>query len=318
MLQTRLCELLGIRYPIIQGGMAWLGTAELVAAVSEAGGLGVIGCGNCSGDWLRQQIKATRERTDKPFGVNIMLLSPYVKECLEVVVAEKIKVVTTGAGNPAVYIRELKEAGIKVLPVISSVALARRLERAGADGVIAEGMESGGHIGETTTMALVPQVVDAVNIPVVAAGGIADGRGLAAALALGAQGVQMGTRFICSQECIAHPRFKEKIVAAGDRATIVTGNTIGHPVRCLENKFARQFLEMEKTGVSPEELDRLGAGKLYLGVIEGDTEGGSLMAGQIAGLIRDVKPVAEIIQEIMTQAEEVIARMGALCRAVYA
>jgi len=312
LLRTSLCELLGIEYPIIQGGMAWLGTCELVSAVSNAGGLGVIGSGNLPGSWLREQIRATKERTDKPFGVNIMLLSPYIEECLEVVLEERVEVVTTGAGNPGVYVPRLKGAGIKVMPVVSSVALAKRLERLGVDAVIAEGMESGGHVGEITTMALVPQVVDAVSIPVVAAGGIGDGRGLAAALALGAQGVQMGTKFICSEECIAHPRFKQKILQARDRSTVVTGYSIGHPVRCLENRFTREFLALERSGASAEELNHFGTGRMYLGVIEGDVDGGSLMAGQVAGLVKEIKSVKAIIEEIIAEAEEVIARMRAL------
>jgi len=304
-----ICELLGIKYPIIQGGMAWLGTFELVSAVSNAGGLGVIGSGDAPPDWLRKQIRATRERTDRPFGVNIMLMSPFVKENLHIVIEEGVKVVTFGGGNPGPYIPALKEANIKLLPVVSSVALARRLERLGADAIIAEGMESGGHIGETTTMALVPQVVQSVKLPVIAAGGIADGRGLVAALALGAQGIQMGTRFICSQECIAHPRFKEQILQAHDRSTVVTGESTGHPVRCLENRLTREFRAREKAGASKEELEELGRGRLKLGVIDGNIEEGSLMAGQIAGLIRDIRPVKEIIESIIAEAEEIIENL---------
>lgn len=290
--------------------MAWLATYELASAVSNAGGLGIIGSGNLPPEWLREQIRATKERTDKPFGVNIMLLSPYKEEYIKVVIEEGVKIITTGAGNPGIHIPKLKEAGIKVMPVVASVALAKRLERAGADAIIAEGMESGGHIGELTTMALIPQVVDEVSIPVIAAGGIADGRGLAAALALGAQGVQMGTRFVCSEECIAHPKFKQKIIEARDRSTVVTGLSTGHPVRCLENKFAREFLALEKEGATPEELNQFGMGRLYLGVIEGDIENGSLMAGQIAGLIKDIKPVKVIIEEIVAQAEEILSRLN--------
>ncbi len=301
-----ICELLDIKYPIIQGGMAWLGTFELVSAVSNAGGLGVIGSGDAPPEWLREQIRATRERTDHPFGVNIMLMSPFVKENLQVVIEEGVKIVTFGGGNPGPYIPTLKEARTKTLPVVSSVALARRLERVGADAIIAEGMESGGHIGETTTMALVPQVVQSVKLPVIAAGGIADGHGLVAALALGAQGVQMGTRFICSEECIAHPKFKEQIIQATDRSTVVTGESTGHPVRCLENRLTREFRAREKAGVSVEELEAFGRGRLKLGIIDGNVEEGSLMAGQIAGLIKDIKPVKEIIESIMTEAEEII------------
>jgi len=304
------CDLLDIDYPIIQGGMAWLGTAELVSAVSNAGGLGVIGSGDAPTEWLREQIRQTRERTDKPFAVNIMMISPFLTDNLKLVLAEKVGILTFGGGNPGSYLAGLKEAGIKVMPVVSSVALARRLERLGADAVIAEGMESGGHVGETTTMALVPQVASSLKVPVIAAGGIADGRGLVAALALGAQGVQMGTRFICSEECVAHPRFKEQIIQAHDRATIVTGVSTGHPVRCLENKLTCQFTVLEKAGASKAELEELGKGKLSLGVMQGNIEEGSLMAGQIAGLIKDVKPVNAIIQDMMTEAQQVIDALG--------
>jgi len=307
LLKTSLCDLLGIEHPIIQGGMAHLATAELVAAVSNAGALGMIGSGASASEWLREQITLTRERTDKPFGVNLMLLSPWFEDNFKVTREEKVGIVTFGAGNPGPYIPALKAAGVKVLPVVASVALARRLERSGADAIIAEGMESGGHIGEATTMALLPQIADALKIPVVSAGGIADGRGLAAALTLGAQGVQMGTRFICSTECIAHPRFKERILEAGDRATVVTGVTTGHPVRCLKNKLTYQFLNLENEGMTIEEIQEFGVGKLYAGVIEGDVEEGSLMAGQIAGLIKDIKPVKAIIEDIISQAEKIIA-----------
>ena len=309
-MRTAICDLFGIEHPVIQGGMAWLGTAELVSAVSNGGGLGIIGAGNAPSSWVREQIRAARERTDKPFGVNIMLMSPFVEEVIEVILEEGVPIVTTGGGNPGVYISRLKQAGIKVMPVVSSVALAKRLERSGADAIVAEGLESGGHIGETTTMALVPQVVDSVAVPVVAAGGIGDGRGLAAALSLGAQGVQLGTRFVCAEECIAHAKFKERLLQARDRATVVTGYSMGHPVRCLENKMTRQFSAMEKAGASVEELERFGEGKLQLGVLEGDMEGGSLMAGQIAGLIREVKPAAAIIREIVAEAEAIIARLS--------
>jgi len=301
-----LCRLLDIKYPIIQGGMAWLGTTELVSAVSNAGGLGVIGSGDAPPDWVRNQIRATRERTDKPFGVNIMLMSPFVRDNLQVILDEGVKIVTFGGGNPGTYIPALKEAGVKVMPVVSSVALARRLERLGIDAVIAEGMESGGHVGDTATMALVPQVVQNVKVPIIAAGGIADGHGLVAALALGAQGVQMGTRFICSEECIAHPRFKEHILQAQDRATVVTGESTGHPVRCLENRLTREFKAREKAGASKEELEEFGRGRLSLGIIQGNIEEGSLMAGQIAGLIKEIKPVKAIIEDIMAEAEKVI------------
>jgi enoyl-[acyl-carrier protein] reductase II len=306
----KLCELLNIEYPILQGGMAWLGTAELVSAVSNAGGLGIIGCGDAPPDWIRKQVRLTKEKTSKPFGVNIMLMSQYLNDNLKIVLEEKVKIVTFGGGNPGTHIPALKEAGIVVIPVVSSVALAKRLERLGIDAIIAEGMESGGHVGETTTMALVSQIVNNVKIPVIAAGGIADGRGLAAALALGAQGVQMGTRFICSDECIAHPQFKQQIIKAMDRSTVVTGESTGHPVRCLENKLTRRFRELEKSGASKSELEEFGRGRLYLGVIQGNIEEGSLMAGQIAGLITEIKPVKQIIQDIMTEAERTIDMLG--------
>jgi enoyl-[acyl-carrier protein] reductase II len=306
----KLCNLLDIKYPIIQGGMAWLGTTELVSAVSNAGGLGVIGSGDAPPDWLRDQIRVTKERTDKTFGVNIMLMSPFVKDSLQLILNEGVKIVTFGGGNPGIYIPALKEAGIKVMPVVSSVALARRLERFGIDAVIAEGMESGGHVGDTATMALIPQVVQNVKVPVIVAGGIADGHGLAAALALGAQGVQMGTRFVCSEECVAHPRFKERILQAQDRATVVTGESTGHPVRCLENRLTREFRAREKAGASSKELEEFGRGKLSLGIIQGNIEEGSLMAGQIAGLIKDIKPVKAIIEDIMAEAEKVIKSLS--------
>lgn len=304
------CDLLQIDHPIIQGGMAWVGTAELVSAVSNAGGLGVIGSGDAPTEWLKSQIKQTRELTTKPFAVNIMMMSPFLTDNLKLILDDKVGIVTFGGGNPGSYLSGLKEAGVKVMPVVSSVALARRLERLGADAIIAEGMESGGHVGETTTVALLPQVVDSVKVPVIAAGGIADGRGLVAALAIGAQGVQMGTRFICSEECIAHPRFKERIIEAQDRATTITGNSTGHPVRCLENKLTHQFRVLEKAGASKEELEELGRGKLSLGVIQGNIEEGSLMAGQIAGLIKEVKPVKAIIEDIMAEAELAITALG--------
>ncbi|MFC2049838.1 enoyl-[acyl-carrier-protein] reductase FabK [Chloroflexota bacterium] len=305
-----LCNLLDIKYPIIQGGMAWLGTTELVSAVSNAGGLGIIGSGDAPTDWLRDQIRATKDSTDKPFGVNILMMSPFVKDNLQLIVDEEVKIVTFGGGNPGTYLPALKEAGVKAIPVVSSVALARRLERLGADAAIAEGMESGGHVGDTATMALVPQVVQNINLPVIAAGGIADGHGLVAALALGAQGVQMGTRFVCSEECIAHPSFKERILQAQDRATVVTGETTGHPVRCLENRLTREFKAMEKAGASTEELEAFGRGRLSSGIVQGNLDEGSLMAGQIAGLIKDIKPVKAIIEDIMAEAEKVIETLG--------
>ncbi|MGQ9497317.1 MAG: enoyl-[acyl-carrier-protein] reductase FabK [Desulfotomaculales bacterium] len=315
MLQTRLCEVLGIEYPVIQGGMAWVSTAELAAAVSEGGGLGIIGAGNAPPDWVREEIRKARSLTRKPFGVNVMLLSPFADEVMRVLIEERVPVVATGAGNPGKYVGVLHEAGAKVIPVVASVTLARRLERVGVDAVVAEGMESGGHIGEVTTMVLVPQVVDAVSIPVIAAGGIADGRGVAAALALGAEGVQLGTRFICAAECTVHPRVKEFILRAKDRDTVVTGRPTGHPVRCLRNKLTRKFEELEARCAPVEELEALGVGKLRAAMVEGDVEYGSVMAGQCAAMIREIKPAGEIIRELVSQAEEVLGRLGRLVEA---
>lgn len=310
MIRTALCDLLGIEYPIIQGGMAWVATAELVAAVSEAGGLGVIGSGAAPPDWLREQLHKTRQLTNKPFGVNVMLLSPYLAEIMAILLAEPVAVVTTGAGNPGKYVSALREAGTKVIPVVSSVALAKRLVRSGVDAFIAEGMESGGHIGELTTMALVPQVVDAVDIPVIAAGGIYDGRGLIAALALGAVGVQMGTRFMCAQECTIPMRVKEFVIKAKDRDTTISGTSTGHPVRCLRNKLTRKFDEMEKSGTPPEEIDELGVGSLRLAMVEGDIENGTVMAGQVCGMVKKVQPAREIIMDIMNSAESTLSRLN--------
>jgi len=308
-LKTAICALFGIEHPIIQGGMAHLSTAGLVSAVSNAGGLGIIGSGYYEPDWVRQQIHLTRQQTSQPFGVNIQLTSTFTEQIIEVVLEEKISVVATGAGNPERYIPAFKQAGIKVMPVVASVALAKRLERAGADAIVAEGTESGGHVGETTTMALVPQVVDSIQIPVVAAGGIGDGRGLVAALALGAQGIQMGTRFVCSTECVAHPKYKQKILKAHDRSTVVTRQILGLPQRSLQNKLTDQFQALEKAGVSKEELALFDRGRMYLGLIEGDIEEGSLLAGQIAGLIKEIKPVKVIIEEIMAEAETIITSL---------
>ncbi len=308
-LKTAICDLFGIEHPIIQGGMAHLGTVELVSAVSNAGGLGVIGAGYYQPDWVRQQIRLTKEQTSKPFGINIPLTSPFAKEVIEIVLEEKVAIVATGVGNPEPYIPRFKQAGMKVIPVVASVTLAKRMEEAGVDAIVAEGMESGGHIGETTTMALVPQVVDSVQIPVVAAGGIGDGRGLAAALSLGAEGVQIGTRFVCSDECVAHPRYKQKILEAHDRSTVVTGQTTGLPLRSLQNSLTEQYLELEKAGVTREELDLFGQGRMHLGLIEGDIDDGSLLSGQIAGLIKEIKPVRMIIEEIIAEAETIIASL---------
>ncbi len=310
MIRTEICELLGIRYPIFQGGMAWAGTGKLAGAVSEAGGLGIIGAGNMPPEALKEEIKKVRAITDKPFGVNIMLLSPFAKQIKDVVIEEKVPVVTTGAGNPGPFMREFKKHGIKVIPVVASVALAKRLEKDGADALVAEGLESGGHIGTITTMALIPQIVDAVSIPVVAAGGIADGRGMVAALSLGAKGIQMGTRFVASEEAEVHPKYKEAILKAGDRSTVETGRSTGHPVRVIKNKLAREYIKLEAQGASPEELEKLGIGALRRAVVEGDVETGSVMAGQISGLIKDIKPVKEILEDIMREADEILRELA--------
>ncbi len=309
-MDNKLCKLLNIHYPIIQGGMAWVATAKLAAAVSEAGGLGIIGAGNAPGDVVRSQIKKAKELTDKPFGVNVMLLSPFADEIMDVVIEEKVSVVTTGAGNPGKYIPSLHEAGIKAIPVVPSVALAKRMERDQADAVIAEGTEAGGHIGELTTMALVPQVVDAVSIPVIAAGGIGDGRGVVAVFALGAVGVQMGTRFICAEECTVHEKYKQYVLNAKDRDAVATGRSTGHPVRVLKNKLTKQYERLEKQGASVEELEKLGTGKLKSAVIDGNIQNGSVMAGQIAGLVSKIQPAKEIIEEIISEAQQDIERLN--------
>ncbi|QSZ26647.1 enoyl-[acyl-carrier-protein] reductase FabK [Aceticella autotrophica] len=309
MFKTKLLDILEIKYPLFQGGMAWVATAELAAAVSNAGGLGIIGAGNSPGEFVKEQIRKAKELTDKIFGVNVMMMSPYVDEVIEIILEEKVGVITTGAGNPGKYIKSLKERGIKVIPVIPSVALAKRMESIGVDALIAEGTESGGHIGELTTMALVPQVVDAVNIPVIAAGGIGDGRGVAAAFCLGASGVQLGTRFICSEECTANQRYKEYIINAKDRDAVVSGRTTGHPIRSLKNYLTMKFEKAEKSGASKEELEKLGAGKLRDAVVMGDVENGSVMAGQISGLIKDIKPVKTIITDLFDEAEETIKKL---------
>lgn len=311
LLRTAVCGLLDIKYPIIQGGMAHVGTAELVSAVCNAGGLGIIGTGHYPPDWVRQQIIQTKKMTVRPFGVNVALTSPHIRQIFDIIIEARVAVVATGAGNPGEFIPQCKQAGIKFMPVVASVTAAERMEKAGADVIVAEGMESGGRIGETTTLALVPQVVDAVKVPVIAAGGIADGRGLAAALALGAQGIQMGTRFVCSTECIAHTGYKQKIVAAGDAATMVTHRTTGYPLRTLRNTLSQQFEELEKAGVPKEDLELFDRDRMYLGLIEGDLEGGALLSGQIAGLIKDIKPARDIIEETIAQAEAVIARLQA-------
>ena len=299
-MSNQICELLNIKYPIIQGGMAWVATAELAAAVSNAGGLGLIGAGHMPPDALRKEIRRAKELTTKVFGVNVMLMSPFVKEVMQVVVEEKVQVVTTGAGNPGEYIPALKGIGARIIPVVASVALAKRLERIGVDALVAEGHESGGHVGEVSTMALVPQVVDAVSIPVIAAGGIADSRGVVAALALGAQGVQIGTRFVATTECLVHERYKQALVKAKERSTIVTGVSTGHPVRVLQNKLTKEYVERERAGATTEELDQMGAGKLRLAAQEGDVDYGSVMVGQIAGMIREIQSVEAVMQDLVS------------------
>jgi enoyl-[acyl-carrier protein] reductase II len=305
-----LCDLLGIEYPIIQGGMAWVSTAELAAAVSEAGGLGVIGSGAAPPEWLREQLHKAKKLTKKPFGVNVMLLSPYLEEIMAILLEDPVAVVTTGAGNPGKYVPALREAGTKVIPVVSSVALAKRLTRSGVDAFIAEGMESGGHIGDLTTMALVPQVVDAVDIPVIAAGGIFDGRGLIAALALGAVGVQMGTRFMSAEECTIPQKVKDFVIRAKDRDTTVSGTSTGHPVRALRNRLTRKYDEMEKNGSPPEEIEDLGVGSLRLAMVEGDIQNGTVMAGQVSAMVKKVQPAREIIMDIMASAKNVLGRLN--------
>jgi enoyl-[acyl-carrier protein] reductase II len=301
-MKTRVTELLGIEKPIIQGGMAWVAESHLAAAVSEAGGFGLIGAANAPADVVRNYIREAKELTDKPFGVNIMLLSPFADDIAQVVVEEGVAAVTTGAGNPEKYMEQWKAANIKVIPVVASVALARRMERCGADAVVAEGTESGGHIGQATTMTLVPQVVDAVQIPVIAAGGIADGRGFAAAMMLGAEAVQMGTRFCVSNECTIHENYKERILKAKDIDSEVTGRSHGHPVRGLRNQMTREYLKLENAGASFEELEKLTLGGLRKAVIEGDTDHGSVLAGQIAGMVNKRQSCQEIIDEIMAEA----------------
>lgn len=302
-MKTRVTELLGVEKPIIQGGMAWVAESHLAAAVSEAGGFGLIGAANAPADVVRNYIREAKSLTDKPFGLNIMLLSPFADDIARVAVEEGVAAVTTGAGNPEKYMQQWKEAGIKVIPVVASVALAKRMERCGADAVVAEGTESGGHIGQATTMTLVPQVVDAVQIPVIAAGGIADGRGFAAAMMLGAEAVQMGTRFCVSDECVIHEKYKERILKAKDIDSEVTGRSHGHPVRGLRNKMTREYLKLEQEGASFEELEKLTLGGLRKAVVDGDTDNGSVLAGQIAGMVNRRQSCREIIDEIMEQAE---------------
>ena len=308
-MKNRLCELLGIEYPIIQGGMAWVATAELAAAVSNGGGLGLIAAGGAPADVVRAQIRKCRELTDKPFGVNVMLMSPFAEEVMQVVIEEKPAVVATGAGNPGKYMEALKEAGIKILPVIASVAMAQKVAKQGADAVIAEGTEAGGHIGEITTMCLTPQIVDAVDIPVVCAGGIADVRGAVAAFALGADGIQVGTRFICSDECIAHDNYKQAVLKAKDRDAVVTGRSTGAPVRALKNKLTKEYQRLESENATAEEIEQLGVGGLRRAFEEGDVQMGSLMAGQSAAMVKEIMPCADIIKSYFEDVDSVLARI---------
>ncbi len=312
MIRTALCDLLGIEHPILQGGMAWAATAELVAAVSNAGGLGIIGAGNQPAEVIRQEVRRTRALTDRVFGANVPLFVAGVEDRLQVFIDEGVQVVTFGGGTAGPYLGPLRRAGILLIPVVASVPLARRLARERVDALIAEGMESGGHIGDVATLALVPQVVDAVDIPVIAAGGFADGRGLAAALALGAVGIQMGTRFICSTECPAHDNYKQRIVKAHDRSTVVTGDSWGHPVRCIRGPFVRRLKALERQGVTAAEIVDYGAGTLRAAMVDGDVKEGSVMAGQSAGLVSDVAPVQELIDRIVAEAEAAMRRSAGL------
>lgn len=309
-MKTGITRLLGITYPIIQGGMAWVAEYHLAAAVSNAGGLGLIGAASAPAEWVREQVREAKKRTDKPFGVNIMLMSPYADEVARVIVEEGVPVVTTGAGNPEKYMKMWKEAGVKVIPVVASVALAKRMERCGADAVVAEGTESGGHIGELTTMVLVPQVVDAVKIPVIAAGGIADGRGIAAAMILGAQGVQMGTHFVVTKEAVVHENYKKRILGAKDIDSRVTGRSTGHPVRALRNEMTKKYQELEKSGASFEELELLTLGSLRKAVVEGDVKNGSVMAGQIAGMVKEELTCQELIEKLVRETDSLMKGTG--------
>lgn len=312
MIKSRITEILGIKYPVFQGGMAWVADASLASAVSEAGGLGIIAGMNSNGEQLRAEIKKLREKTDKPFGVNIMLMSPFVEEVARVVVEEHVPVITTGAGNPLAYMKTWLAAGIKVIPVVASVAFAQMVAKRGATAVVAEGGESGGHIGDANTMPLVPQVADAVSIPVIAAGGIGDGRGMAAAFMLGAEGVQIGTRFLVAKECTIHENYKQKVLKASDTGTMVSGRTFGQPVRALKTPFAREYARLEAAGATEDELNRFGTGALRKAVKEGDEEGGSFLCGEIAGMVRKEQTCKEIIEEITSQAEELLKGAASL------
>ncbi|MDL2249045.1 enoyl-[acyl-carrier-protein] reductase FabK [Lachnospiraceae bacterium OttesenSCG-928-J05] len=309
-MKTEVTKILGIEYPIIQGGMAWVAEYHLAAAVSNAGGLGLIGAASAPADWVREQVREAKKLTDKPFGVNIMLMSPYADEVAKVIVEEGVPVVTTGAGTPEKYMEMWKAAGIKVIPVVASVAFAKRMERAGADCVVAEGSEAGGHIGESTTMVLVPQIVDAVNIPVIAAGGIADGRGMAAAYMLGAKGMQLGTHFVVTDEAQVHDNYKERIIKAKDIDSRVTGRSTGHPVRALRNDMTKKYIDLENNGASFEELELLTLGGLRKAVVDGDIKAGSVMAGQIAGMVKERMSCQELIQKLVKETDDLIGGMG--------
>ena len=308
MIKSEICDMLGIEYPVFQGGMAWIADGKLAAAVSDGGGLGIIAAGNAPGEYVREQVKIAKSLTSKPIGVNIMLLSPYADDVANVVIEEKAEVVTTGAGNPSKYMKAWKEANIKVIPVVASVAMAKLMTRLGASALIAEGGESGGHVGELTTMVLVPQVCDATTLPVIAAGGIADGRGVAAVFMLGAKGVQMGTRFLSANECTIHPVYKEKILKATDLCTMVTGKRLGHPVRSLRTQFSRDYATAEYSPMPDDELEALATGALRLAVKEGDNEKGCFLAGQVAAMVKKEQPAAEIIKEVMDEAEPILMR----------
>ncbi len=307
MIETRINELLGIKYNVFQGGMAWISDGKLAAAVSEAGGLGIIGAGNAPADYVLEQIKIAAALTDKPFGVNLMLMSPYADEIAEVIANEKVKVVTTGAGNPLKYMKMWKAAGVAVIPVVASVSMAKLMTRVGATALIAEGTESGGHVGELTTMALVPQVCDCTDLPVIAAGGIADGRGMAAAMMLGAEGVQMGTRFLLAKECTIHPDYKTRLIKASDLDTVVTGRRLGHPVRSLKTPFSRNYLKAEYSDISDEDLEKMGEGALMAAVKTGDQEKGSFLAGQIVSMLKKEETAADIVKEVCEEAEKCLA-----------
>ena len=309
-MKTEVTEILGIKYPIIQGGMAWVAEAHLAAAVSNAGGLGLIGASSAPAEWVREQIREAKKLTDQPFGVNIMLMSPYADEVAKTIVEEGVKVVTTGAGSPEKYMKMWKENGVKVIPVVASVALAKRMERCGADALVAEGCEAGGHIGENTTMVLVPQIVDAVNIPVIAAGGIADGRGVAAAFMLGAKGVQLGTHFVTTKECVVHENYKKAILKAKDIDSRVTGRSTGHPVRALRNQMTKKYLELEKNGAEFEELELLTLGSLRKAVVEGDVVNGSVMAGQSAAMVKEEYSCKELVEKLVKETDTLIGGLG--------